>query len=114
MADQPVADDPILTAAVAMLGRTGARHVTIGYSDEHEPPVWFAAAQFGLGHEAAGAMTPRLAVLRLLDQVIDGGQCTHCKQPSGVVVEQGTMPLADAICWYQYDPEMQTFRRGCE
>ncbi len=114
MPEQAVADDPILTAAVALLGRTGARDVTIGYSDEHEPPVWFAAASYAKGHEAAGAMTPRKAVLRLLDELVDGGQCTHCRKPTAVTVEQGPQPLADAICWYAYDPEMRTFRRGCE
>lgn len=106
--------DDILKAAVALVGRTGAQDLTIGYSEEHEPPVWFAAASYRQGHEAGGAMTPLKAVLRLLDALVDGGQCAHCKRPTGVVVELGAMPLADVFCWYQYDPELKTFRRGCE
>lgn len=106
--------DDVLKAAVALLGRTGATDLTIGYSDEHEPPVWFAVASFGDQHEASGAMSPVLAVLRLLELLVDGGTCAHCRRPTSVVVEQGTMPLSDTICWYQFDPELKTFRRGCE
>jgi hypothetical protein len=25
-----------------------------------------------------------------------------------------SMPLNESVCWYQWDPEMKTFRRGCE
>ncbi len=108
-------NDDILMAAVKMVERTGATNVTIGFSEEHDPAVWFAVADFpGRRYEAAGGMSPLRAVLRLLDTLIDGGQCKHCKKPTGVTVDPGTMPLKKAICWYQYDPELKTFRRGCE
>lgn len=107
-------DDDIINAAVVMIGRTGARNLMIGHSNAHQPPVWFAVASYREAHEAGGGMTALKAVLRLLDELIDGGECSHCKRPTGVVVELGTMPFADEICWYQYDPELRTFRRGCE
>jgi hypothetical protein len=108
------ANDPVFLAAVALIGRTGAKELTIGFSDEHVPAVWFAAVKYRRAYEAAGAMDPRQAVLRLLDQLLDGGACTHCGKPTGVTVKQGTQPLSALICWYQYDPEMKTFRRDCE
>lgn len=112
--DQARAHADLLTAAVDLIRRTGAGSVTVGWSDDHDPPVWFAVASYPHGHEAGGAMTPLKAVLRLLDRLIDGGECAHCHRPAGVVVEPGPVLFAEAICWYQYDPERKTFRRGCE
>jgi hypothetical protein len=120
--------DPRLIAGVEMLKRTGARSFQIRYSDDEQPVVWMAVAEYSLGpngrpvarggrqtFEAAGAMDPINAVLRLLDHVVDGGYCTHCDRPTGVTDHwESSMPLADAVCWYQYDPETQRFRRGCE
>jgi hypothetical protein len=121
------AEDPILLAGVDMIRRTGARTIQIRYSDDEEPTVWMAVCehrmldgmpvpQGGISHfDAAAGMTPRRAVLRLLDQLIDGGMCQHCKRPTGVTEDfEGEMPLSDAFCWYRYDPELATFRRGCE
>jgi hypothetical protein len=53
--------------------------------------------------------------MRLLDQTIDGGTCTHCGRPTGVTDRwESSMPLADVVCWQVYDPELRVFRRGCE
>lgn len=111
------ADDlDLLKAGLDLLGRMRAVNTTIGWSDDHEPGVWWAVADFPGGiSEAAGGMNATTAVVRLIEVLADGGgTCTHCGRPTGVAVELGSMPLADAICWYQYDPELKTFRRGCE
>lgn len=60
-------------------------------------------------------MDPLRAVLRLLDRMIDGGECTHCHKPTAVSDNfAAPTPLAEHICWYVFDPELATFRRGCE
>jgi hypothetical protein len=47
--------------------------------------------------------------------LVDGAMCAHCGKPTGLeptlLVD---MPFPEHICWYQYDPELKTFRRGCE
>lgn len=124
----PDPSDPRMPAAIKLLRRTGAQEFQLRYSDDEEPVIWMAAAKWSIGGdgkpkakggrpawESAGAMDPVGAVLRLCDQVMDGGQCAHCKRPTGVTdMWRATMPLADVICWYVYDPETQTFRRSCE
>jgi hypothetical protein len=120
-------EDPRFTAALDMIGRTGARSFQIRFQDDEEPTVWIAVAQYGVNkydvpipkggkdvYKVAAALHPVVAVLNLLDATIDGGQCTHCKRPAGVTLEIEPMPLQGQICWYQFDPELKTFRRGCE
>lgn len=111
-----------------MLGRTGATSFQIRYDDEQDPLVWVAVGEWaakrlppadptatGTVHECAAGMDPLRTVLRLLDQVIDGGTCVHCGKPTGVSDDfANPMPLPDVICWYIFDPELATFRRGCE
>jgi hypothetical protein len=106
-------DDARFTGAVAMLGRTGAVEFQIRYCDEDMPVIWMAAARWGKRWETAAAMTPLLAVFRLCDEVIDGGTCTHCKRPTGFSPDLDTLPLDVLVCWYQWDPSRETFRRGC-
>jgi hypothetical protein len=121
------ADDPVFMAAVEMIGRTGADTFQIRYCEEEEPTIWMAVVGHRItadgllvregGNErfdAAAGMTPRRAVLRLLDQLIDGGTCVECGRPTGVTEDfEGDMPLPDFVCWYRFDPELATFRRGC-
>ena len=65
--------------------------------------------------EVAAAANPVRAALRLCEQLVDGGMCTHCNRPAGLEPDSiDAMPLNDLVCWYQYDPELKTFRRGCE
>jgi hypothetical protein len=99
----------------------GAKEFRIGYSDEEdgEPVVWYATASFsrpgGVYHDATAAMDPLAAAFRLVELFCDGGTCTHCAKPTGVVMEPGhSMPGQRMVCWFAYDPEMHTFRRGCE
>jgi hypothetical protein len=109
------AKDPRLAAAVELVGRTGATSIGLRYQDDEQPVVWVAVAQYGERYEAAGALTPLKAAIRLLEIIIDGGECQHCHRPFAVSDDWSqSMPLEEAVCWYVYDPETQKFRRGCE
>lgn len=115
MTDGPQLDlDPRFTAALDMLGRTGAEEFQMRWCEEEEPTIWMAMARWKGTWEVAAAMGPNQALFRLCDQVIDGGKCMYCHRPTGFAVELGDMPLPRDICWYQFDPELVTFRRGCE
>jgi len=120
-------EDPRFVAAVKLIGRSGARGFQIRFSDDEKPVVWMAVGEWWIKgerpvakggkqtFEAAAGMTPLTAVLRLLDEIIDGGYCDHCKRPSGVTDHwQSPMPLDKEICWYVYDPELEEYRRSCE
>lgn len=110
--------DPRFVAAVDLIGRTGAREFQVRWSDDEEPTVWMATAKYQRGDEVrwevTGAMGPTQAVLRLCEVLIDGGHCTHCSRPTGFTEHFDGMPMDQLVCWYQWDPEMATFRRGCE
>lgn len=110
--------DPRVLAAIDLIRRTGAKHFQIRYSDDPEPTVWVADAVWPFGSECAAAMTPERAVMRLLDQVVDGGTCAHCGKPCGVTIDWETAmptPIIEGrsleICWFVYDPETKSFRR---
>lgn len=109
-------EDPRLVAAVGLIGRTGAKGFQLRYSDDEQPMLWMALADYPTGqHEVAAALTPLRAVLRLCEALIDGGQCTHCRRPAGFEPDSlDAMPMDVLACWYQWDPELSTFRRGCE
>jgi hypothetical protein len=107
-------DDPRLPAGVELLGRTGATQFQFRYCEEEDPVVWMALGCWHGAWQVAAALNPLLALFRLCDSVIDGGQCTHCRKPAGFTPDLDDMPLPAAICWYQWDPELATFRRGCE
>lgn len=121
MSEQPSLD-PRFIAGVEMLRRTGVREMRVAYSDEEQglPVVWWAAGKWtDHGNEAAAGLDPATAVLRLCERVIDGGECKHCHKPTmfeaelplGTALDQ----LADTLmCVYAWDPELSTFRRGCE
>jgi len=122
-------DDPRFIAGVKLLERTGARSFRVGYSDEDDgdPTVWYACATWGMSpqgrplpkggrawHEAAAGLDPLTAVMRLCERVIDGGECTHCHLPTIFVADTDTALLDRIGCVYAWDPELATFRRGCE
>lgn len=118
--------DPRFIAGVNLLERCGARQVRVGYSDADEGPpiIWHATALLGSSHgrpvfDVAAGRDPVQAVLRLCASMTDGGECLHCHKPTmfdetvpiGTVIDQ----IADAaFCVYAWDPELATFRRGCE
>lgn len=113
-----------LLACTDLVGRMGAQSFELRYSDDQKPVVWIAIAAFKARrhrnditrtiHECAAAIDPDRAALRLVEQLGDGGSCTHCKRPTGVSDDWEQMPLDKMVCWYQYDPELKKFRRGCE
>lgn len=108
-------DNPVFLAAVDLVRRTGASSFGVRYQDDDDPVVWIAVAEYEGGWDAGAGRDPFQAVMRLLDQLIDGGCCTHCGRPTGVTPDfEGAMPLDKLVCWYRYDPELKTFRRGCE
>ena len=111
-------------AALDLLGRTGAGEFQIRYCEEEEPTVWMAIAHWperpGLVIEhwdVGGGLNPWTAMLRLCESTIDGGTCIHCHKPTGIddkpvdALDKATEMI---ICWYRYDPELNTFRRSCE
>lgn len=129
--DHPSQLDPRFLAGVQLIERTGARMFRIGWSDDDDGPpvVWYATAEWGLDPstgrplpkggriraEAAAAMTPLGAVLRLCERIIDGGECTHCGRRTIFIADHGPAgPLDTMGCVYQWDPELATFRRNCE
>jgi hypothetical protein len=133
MSTLPAVDDPRFIPAVDMLRRIGADEFQIRYSDDTQPVVWVAAVRFSPGKaavntdtgqmatlnheywECAAALSPLSAVFRLCDLLIDGGRCAHCHQRAGFDAEPGPPPLGgELICWYRFDPELETFRRSCE
>jgi hypothetical protein len=112
-----------LSAAIEMIRRTGATQVQIRYHDDEQPTVWIVVARFqvvedGLPahrYEMDAALDPFRAAARLCERLVDGAVCVHCRRPAGLDPDSlDTLPFDDLICWYQYDPENKTFRRGCE
>lgn len=107
--------DPKLVGAVEVVGRTGAKDVQIRYSDDEQPTVWFAVANYGDGRwETDAGRCPVEAVLRLCERLIDGGICVHCDKPTAFDTSFDGAFLEASFCWWQWDPELTKFRRGCE
>lgn len=122
-------EDPRFLAGVQLIERTGARQFRIGHSheDDGEPTVWYACATWGkspqgvplpkggrISHEAAGALDPLSAVMRLCEKIVDGGTCSHCGRHTIFVEDVDTLGFERMGCVYAWDPELETFRRGCE
>jgi hypothetical protein len=126
--------DPRMTAGIDLLRRTGAKQVQLRYSDDEEPTVWMAVVEWRVdpsrgvpvaegevespqvGYDAAAAVgSPVLAVLRLCERVISGpSRCVHCQCPARFDATLEDHVGDEEFCWYQWDPELATFRRGCE
>ncbi len=123
-------DDPRWVPAVDLIRRTGAREFQIRYCEEEEPVVWMALAMHLIrdgrpvpddGAETwsvGSGFTPTAAIFSLCDSLMDGGTCQHCGRPTGFIPDnerQVDEELgAPFVCWYRWDPELQTFRRKCE
>lgn len=103
----------MLLAAVEMIGHTGAEFTQVRYCEEEEPTVWMVVGKWADRYEVGAGTDPVRAALRLLDTVVDGGECQHCHRPTGITEDFSEMPLDQLVCWYQYDPELKKFRRGC-
>jgi hypothetical protein len=108
-------DEARFVAGVDLVSRTGASAVSVRYSDEDKPIVFVCVATYPDGTWEVGAGgTPGIALVRLLEQLVNGGLCTHCGRPSGFEPESlDAMPLNTQVCWTQWDPELATYRRAC-
>lgn len=111
-------DDKRFTACVSLVGKTGAQQFQIRVSDEPEPDMWIAAAEYVEEGKSkwllAAALDPLQAVFGLCEELVDGGICVHCEKTTAITLEFQSMPMRDQVCWRQYDPELSTFRRSCE
>lgn len=126
-------DTAMFDAAVDLVRRTGSVEFVIREVDSSgevdHPTVFVAFAMHRIGEfgrpvpdgqpgrpvwTVGAGLGPIRAVLALADDLIDGGECVHCHRPTGVTEDIAPMPASAAICWYQWDPELGTFRRGCE
>lgn len=117
------ADKDKLLAAIDFIRRCGASQVQVRYSDDEEPDIWFVVAKFDKkktpmamnGIEVDASTNPTRAALRLCERLCDGSLCSHCHKPAALEPDSlNRMPFDQTICWYQYDPELKKFRRGCE
>jgi hypothetical protein len=125
--DRPTEEQ--MMAAVDLIGRTGSKSFGLRYQDDELPVIWTALAEYSLpkgsAYKVAAGLTPVEAVFALCAEVMDGGRCTHCHRVTGFTpdfeeqIEIGVMHVDGdeetiPVCWYQYDPELKTYRRGCE
>lgn len=122
------ANDPRYVAAIDLVRRNGAREIQLRYDDEQNPIVWVAVAGFSIingkiaqsrgkinAHQAGGGLDPLSALFALCRACLDRqGRCVHCDRNTMFDENFSAQPLEAFYCWYQWDPEMKTFRRGCE
>jgi hypothetical protein len=119
--------DPRYVAAIELIRRNGARELQLRYDNEQTPIVWVAVAGFSVvdgmpsqqgeinAHQAAGGLDPLKAIFALCRACLDRrGVCTHCGRNTMFDEEFSPQPLEAFYCWYQWDPELKIFRRGCE
>src|SRR5580765_8833229 len=99
-------DDPRFNAALDMIGRTGAQSMQIRFQDDEEPTVWIAVAQYGVDenhvpqpeggeitYKIGAALHPVHALMELLNQAVDGGECTYCHRGTAITLHVGPMPF---------------------
>lgn len=87
-----------LAAAVDMIGRTGAEAYLVRFDDDTDPVAWIAEARYRGQREFGEGDDPIIATERLLENLLDGGRCTHCGRVTALIME-GDHPLRiPAIC----------------
>lgn len=119
--------DPRYVAAISLVRRMGAREIQLRYDQEQKPIVWVATAGFSVingvptnrgkinAHQAGAGLDPLTAVFSLCRACLDRhGVCVHCGRNTMFDENFSPQPLEAFYCWYQWDPESKTFRRGCE
>lgn len=115
-------DKDKLLATISFLRSLGAKTVQVRYSDDEDPDIWIILAKFD-GHnrykidgvEVDAGLDPLSASVRLCERIIDGHKCRYCNKVIALEVDSlAKLPFDQAICWYQWDPELKIIRRGCE
>lgn len=105
--------------------RGGAARWTIHHTEEGDGPVvWVAVAEMrkGMSHEpilTGSGVSPYRAAHDLAERLFDGHQCAHCLrfivlQDHDAPVDAEPMLPESVSCSYAWDPELKTYRRGCE
>jgi hypothetical protein len=120
-------EDPRYIGAIELIRRVGAREIQLRYDEEQHPIVWVCTAAFSIingkpsgrgkinAHQASGGLDPLRAIFALCHICLDRqGVCLHCGRNTMFDENFSPQPLENFYCWYQWDPEMKTFRRGCE
>lgn len=111
-------DQDRVAAVAELVGRTGAKNFEVRFSPSEQPDgqlVWLCIAEYGDGRWDAGAgRSPGRAGKRLLEQLINAGQCQFCGRTTGIVHDPPWMPDDAEVCWYQYNPALNTYQRACE
>ena len=103
-------DDDALTAAIDLVGRTGATGFEVGYVHDNvatEDAGWYAHAQYRgarVTHEACG---PVEAAEGLARRLLNGGKCTHC----GRTVTLSSVSAGKRCKWTRRGDR---WARGCE
>lgn len=121
-------EDPRMHAALELLRRTGQLEFQLRYSDDTQPIIWIAVGRWSIGddgrpvadggdehYETASSTNPVQAVLRLLENMVDGGMCANCERPTGVLFPEDNRPpiLRDAVCWFTFDADSKRFVSDC-
>lgn len=80
-----------MSAALEMLGRTGAAAFELSYDDDLDPIRWTATVTYRGTKLWRTTLHPVTATEALLAEVIDGGACTTCGRPTAVLLH-GAIP----------------------
>lgn len=116
-------DSAKMKAASQLIERTGAKNFRIGMSDDgEEPTVWYVCAAYKnvsgvVAGEAAAAMDPLTAMLRLCEQLINGAECTNCGKTTGFSMERDDLVEkleSCGVCIVVYNEETESFNRSCD
>jgi hypothetical protein len=119
--ERPEGVTELAMACIDMVGHTGAIATDIRYQDDQLPVVWMAVGQWNVeGHDVyqvGAAFTVENALCKLLEDVMDGGECTHCHRPVGFDANQplyADMGDSGLVCWYFFNPDTKKIQGGCQ
>lgn len=102
-----------LLAAVELVGRSGARQLEIGWTDDEGPrpgecyaSAFYRGARVTVEHQE----DPASAVEALAFRLMDGGQCVHC----GQAITVPGFTYADGRPSCEFRREGEHWVRGCD
>lgn len=103
-----------------LLRRAGATEIQLRYQDDEAPVLWLMYARFQpaghptVEHVAAG-LNPVSAIVALLAEAVDGGQCVACKRPTALVeLGDEALPVpVSLVCQLRHVPG-QGWVKGCQ